>query len=193
MATDFVSVANLKRTERLVSELRSQRLATSWGDDVLQFYTTLWYAWVAAQRLYKKFLLGEGPDVVMGDPLHGADHSEDNSILGDLANSDSTAVGTHPMPIDGPQPQPDASCDQQAGVSPANIPSVLSPTPNGHSAAPKTERQRQRQQERNKARRKARHQNYILGERPSQPGIDFPCPSPTCKRRLSRPGYFDHM
>ena len=141
MATDFVSIANLQRTERLVSELCSQRLATSWGDDVLHFYTTLWYTWVTAQQLYKKFLLGKGLDVSICDPLHRADYSEDNLILVDLANSDSTAMETHPMPIDGPQSQPDASCDQQARILPANIPSVSSPMLDGHSAAPKTERQ----------------------------------------------------
>ena len=191
MATDFVSVANMKRTERLFSELRSQRLATKWGDDVLQFYTTLWYTWVSTHSLYKKFL-GEGPDVTMGDPLPRVNHSPDNSILHGSANLDFTTVGTHLMPIDGPQPQPDAPYDQHAGDSPANIPSVLPPVLNGCSAT-KTERQRQRQQERNKARRKTQHQKHILGERPPQPGLDFPCLSPICMCKLSRSGYFDHM
>lgn len=191
MATDFVSVANMKRTERLVTELRSQRLATSWGDDVLQFYTTLWHTWVSTHSLYKKFL-GEGPDVAMGDPPPRVNHSPDNSILRGSAILDSTAVGTHLMPVDGPQPQLDAPCDQHAGDSSANIPSVLPPVLNGRSVA-KTERQRQRQQERNKARRKTRHQNHILGERLPQPGLNFPCPSPICMRTLSRLGYFDHM
>lgn len=38
---------NLKRTERVASELRLQRIAASDGDDVLALYLTLWYTWVA--------------------------------------------------------------------------------------------------------------------------------------------------
>ncbi|KAH7917085.1 hypothetical protein BV22DRAFT_988083, partial [Leucogyrophana mollusca] len=46
IACDFVSIKNLAASEHLVNELRSQRLCQDWvGDDVLQYYTTLWYAW----------------------------------------------------------------------------------------------------------------------------------------------------
>ncbi|KAI0055412.1 Clavaminate synthase-like protein, partial [Artomyces pyxidatus] len=45
IACDFLSVQDLLASERLVHELRTQRLATDFGDDVLQFYTSLWYAW----------------------------------------------------------------------------------------------------------------------------------------------------
>lgn len=41
LSSDFVPIDNLKRTQRLVGELRRQRLSTSWSDDVLAFYTTL--------------------------------------------------------------------------------------------------------------------------------------------------------
>ncbi|KAI1782476.1 hypothetical protein LXA43DRAFT_905672 [Ganoderma leucocontextum] len=44
VACDFVSAGNLSATERLVSELRARRLSEH-GDDVLQLYTLLWYAW----------------------------------------------------------------------------------------------------------------------------------------------------
>ena len=47
VAFDFVSMDNLKRTERVACELRRQRLAASYGDDVLAFYWTLWYTWEA--------------------------------------------------------------------------------------------------------------------------------------------------
>jgi hypothetical protein len=45
VASDFLSIDNLRRTESLVGELRRQRLAAAYGDDVLAFYVTLWYAW----------------------------------------------------------------------------------------------------------------------------------------------------
>ncbi|KAI1783267.1 hypothetical protein LXA43DRAFT_903881 [Ganoderma leucocontextum] len=44
VACDFVSAGNLSTTESLVSELRARRLLER-GDDVLQLYTLLWYAW----------------------------------------------------------------------------------------------------------------------------------------------------
>jgi hypothetical protein len=45
VASDYMSIDNLKRTEALVGKLRRQRLASAYGDDVLAFYVTLWYAW----------------------------------------------------------------------------------------------------------------------------------------------------
>ena len=53
MAVDYISMSNLNRTHALVSEFRMQRLASAWGDNVLQFYTTLWYAWVSLSSLCK--------------------------------------------------------------------------------------------------------------------------------------------
>ncbi|KAL6303835.1 hypothetical protein BKA93DRAFT_720606, partial [Sparassis latifolia] len=47
IACDFISIANLAHTQNVVDELREQRLLSGWGDDVLQFYTTLWYAWTS--------------------------------------------------------------------------------------------------------------------------------------------------
>ena len=45
IACDFLSIENLAETQRICSELREHRLATKSGDDVLQFFTTLWHAW----------------------------------------------------------------------------------------------------------------------------------------------------
>jgi hypothetical protein len=51
IACDFISMENLHRTERLVGEFREHRLASNWGDDVLQLYTSLWYAWISLSPL----------------------------------------------------------------------------------------------------------------------------------------------
>ena len=54
IAFDFISITNIQRTQRLVDEFQQQRLSSS-GDDVLQFYLTLWYAWANLSRLAKTF------------------------------------------------------------------------------------------------------------------------------------------
>ncbi|KAL6305924.1 hypothetical protein BKA93DRAFT_730448 [Sparassis latifolia] len=43
IACDFFSVENITHTQHLTKELHQQRLTSGSGDDVLQFYTTLWY------------------------------------------------------------------------------------------------------------------------------------------------------
>lgn len=45
IASDFLDAANLAETRDLVAEFRSHRIATRTGDDVLQFYNTLWHCW----------------------------------------------------------------------------------------------------------------------------------------------------
>jgi hypothetical protein len=42
---------NLHRTEELVAQFRQHRLAGNQVEDVLQFYTTLWYAWVSLSAI----------------------------------------------------------------------------------------------------------------------------------------------
>ena len=45
-----MSIDNLRRSERLVGELRRQRLAAGYGDDVLAFYLTVWFVWEDLSR-----------------------------------------------------------------------------------------------------------------------------------------------
>lgn len=47
IAFDFISFYNLRRTWKLVHELRTHRLLTGLGDDVLQLNLTLYHAWKA--------------------------------------------------------------------------------------------------------------------------------------------------
>lgn len=61
LACDFVSPENLLRTQSLIKEFREQYLATGWGDDVLQYYTTLWYAWITLSSQLQGFPLPEAP------------------------------------------------------------------------------------------------------------------------------------
>ncbi|KAL6299902.1 hypothetical protein BKA93DRAFT_741529 [Sparassis latifolia] len=45
IACDFLSVEHLLQTQDLIAQFRYQRIRSTSGDDILQFYTTLWYAW----------------------------------------------------------------------------------------------------------------------------------------------------
>ena len=54
ITSDFISITNIQRTQHLIDEFREQHLSSS-GDDVLQFYLTLWYAWANLSHLAKTF------------------------------------------------------------------------------------------------------------------------------------------
>lgn len=45
IACDFLDAANLAETRNLAADFRLHRIATKTGDDVLQFYNTLWHCW----------------------------------------------------------------------------------------------------------------------------------------------------
>ncbi|KAI0689623.1 hypothetical protein C8T65DRAFT_588529 [Cerioporus squamosus] len=47
VACDFVSPQNIDRTLELTSEFRLHRLSSQAGEDILQAYTMLWYAWLS--------------------------------------------------------------------------------------------------------------------------------------------------
>jgi hypothetical protein len=51
IACDFICIANLLATQKLVSEFREHHLATNSGDDVLQLRNILWWAcvWLSEQ------------------------------------------------------------------------------------------------------------------------------------------------
>jgi hypothetical protein len=49
---DFISIENLQRTCQLVGEFHLQCLQTDWGQDVLQFFTTLLFAFMALCTLH---------------------------------------------------------------------------------------------------------------------------------------------
>ena len=76
IACDFVSVDNLRHTQRLAAEFRQHRLTTSTGEDVLQFYATLWHAWTV---LSKKWVPGENFVSEPGDQVFSP-----SSLLCDL-------------------------------------------------------------------------------------------------------------
>jgi hypothetical protein len=60
IACHFISIEHLAETQRICNEFRQQRLSTSAGDDVLQFYITLWHAW---KSLTQDQVFHDAPDV----------------------------------------------------------------------------------------------------------------------------------
>ena len=47
VACDFVSVGNLEHMAALLPEQRKYRIAVKHGEDVLQLFTLIWYAWIS--------------------------------------------------------------------------------------------------------------------------------------------------
>lgn len=74
MACDFISIENIKATHQLVDEYREHRITSGWGDDVLQFYTTIWYAWISLSEL-SDTVSSLAPNVEMADHDPNIDHS----------------------------------------------------------------------------------------------------------------------
>ena len=72
VASDYMSIDNLRRTEALVGELRRQRLASAYGDDVLAFYVTLWYAWQSLSEQLRD-LSGSGMNSVQASVFFAED------------------------------------------------------------------------------------------------------------------------
>jgi hypothetical protein len=62
-----VSIPNVVATQQVARQLREHRLATQSGDDVLQFYAVLWYAYVWLSKEFGDFLVPCGPDAHLTD------------------------------------------------------------------------------------------------------------------------------
>jgi hypothetical protein len=137
IACDFFSMSNLRRTERLVGELRQQRLSDSQGDDVLQFYLTLWYTWSSLSRLAKIC----SRDVTSPDSFRELDILADSSVY-----PDSTPLVS--IPLDDPL--------QMSGDPPNNSDFGDYATSTGMDVSNREQRKRERAKEQKKARRHAR-------------------------------------
>ena len=181
IASDFFSITNVQRTQCLVDEFRQQRLSSS-GDDVLQFYLTLWYAWVNLSRLAKTFS--------QEDTSHVSFHEIHFLAGSSVYPSSSASTTTTTVPAHDPSP---------IAIDPPSFPVTSnSGGSDNHDAAPdandghtNTNRwERRRAQAKN--RKKARRQAYRFEEHPNAAG-HWECPAETCKRSFDRGGLFDHL
>ena len=174
IAGDFISVLNLQGTQRLVGEFRQQRLSTSQGDDVLQFYLTLWYAWVNLSRLAKA-PTGQSHDLASdlrsisvggGLPLSVDPHTLLNhGSLGTMDIDDGDRANEY-----------DDDDNMVSGKSTIKV-------------NRKSEKQRARARDRKNARRRA----AVFGPRPVNGDHYWNCQIPTCLGQFNRGGMLDHL
>jgi hypothetical protein len=172
IACDFMSVDNLKRTERVAGELRRQRLAVLYGDDVLAFYLTLWYTWEAlSPRLHTM------PAGVERDPPVFALPVDEPSPM----DMDFDPSPMHVTAGDGLSSPASPAGDQDSPRFMAT--SIVSPV-----SGPSLQKSR-----RDKVYRKRQREKKRLVELCSPRAI-FECSHPLCLgRKFTRPGFFDHM
>jgi hypothetical protein len=176
IASDFISITNIQRTQRLVDEFRQQRLSSS-GDDVLQFYLTLWYAWANLSRLAKTF----SQEDTSHFSFQEVDHLAGSSVY---PTSSSTATITIddflPMSIDSLPiaMESDSGRNGDHGMASGG----------GSGNTTRSERRRAFAKERKKARREA---DKFVDRQPKAKA--WACPAKGCKRTFDRGGLFDHL
>ena len=89
---------NLMETVRLFDEFREHRLATGQGDDVLQLFNMLWYAWKSLSRLRHANV---SRAVLQSNVVHEECHMAMDSELGDRTVSN---LASGAMLVDDPNP-----------------------------------------------------------------------------------------
>jgi hypothetical protein len=164
IACDYVSLDNLMETVRLFDEFREHRLATGEGDDVLQLFNILWYAWQSLSRLRHASVSRVIPQ---GNMAHDdEDHMTIDSELGDRAVSN---LASWAMVVDDPNPIPPTA-------------------EGGQSMSAKQLRKILRRRENNK--KKKEHKAYTPDGLEIE-GRDFECRF--CHRKFERWGLICHL
>lgn len=159
-----MSIDNLRRTERVAAELRRQRLATTYGDDVLAFYLTLWHAWKALSRQFQTLSANELQLGLVSTPI--ANQSPPSSSNPPATTTPSFTDELFPTDID-------------IDPSPVETPLGSAVLPSFQSAT------------RDRRYRRAQRQKMLKAK--CGPSLKFPCPYPLCgDRKLSRSGFLDH-
>ena len=146
IACDYVSMDNLMETVRLFDEFREHRLAIGEGDDVLQLFNMLWYAWKSLSRHANVSRAILQSNTIHEEGCHMAIDSElDDCAVFNLASG--------AMLVDDPNP-------------------TLSAVEGGQSMSAKQLRKIQRRKENNK--KKKERKAYTPGG-PEIAGRDFEC------------------
>jgi hypothetical protein len=155
---------NLMETVRLFDEFREHRLATGEGDDVLQLFNMLWYAWKSLSRLRHANV---SRAILQSNTIHEEGcHMAIDSELDDCAVFN---LASGAMLVDDPNP-------------------TLSAVEGGQSMSAKQLRKIQRRKENNK--KKKEHKAYTPGG-PEIAGRDFECEF--CHRKFERYGLIRHL
>jgi hypothetical protein len=164
IACDYVSMDNLTETVRLFDKFREHRLATGEGDDVLQLFNVLWYAWKSLSRLRHA---NASRAILQNNTVHEDEgRMSIDSELGDRAVSN---LASGAMAVDDPNPIPSAV----EGVQ---------------SMSAKQIRKIERRRENNK--KKKEHKAYTP-DGLQIAGRDFECEF--CHRKFERYGLIRHL
>lgn len=161
---DYVSVDNLTETVRLFDEFREHRLATGEGDDVLQLFNMLWYAWKSLSRLQHA---NTSRAILQSNIVHeGGPECHMDSELEVHAVSD---LESGAMLVDDPHP-------------------TLSAVEGGQTMSAQQIRKIERRRENNKKKKERKaYTPDVLGI----PGRDFECQF--CHRKFERYGLIRHL
>jgi len=163
IACDYVSMDNLMETVKLFDEFREHRLATGEGDDVLQLFNMLWYAWKSLSRLRHTNV---SRAILQSNTIHEEGcHMVIDSELDDCAVFN---LASGAMLVDDPNP-------------------TLSAVEGGQSMSAKQIRKIQRRKENNKKKRSTKHIRRV------DPRLqaDFECEF--CHRKFERYGLIRHL
>ncbi|GBE89655.1 hypothetical protein SCP_1603190 [Sparassis crispa] len=170
IACDFLSINNVRETQEVVSQLRYQRLQSGFGDDVLQFFTTLWYTWKSLSHMSELVAV---PDIFI---VGGDTHSEPPATSEDiLAEEQENALSFDTLAITSPGTR--------------QIHEICSPTASHLTQG----RDTLSHLEEKKKRRKEKKHAKAHSQRPQKPGFDFTCPIPHCAGYYHRAGLLDHL
>jgi len=173
IACDFVSMENLQRTRQVASELRQQRLCTGTGQDVLQLFTTLYYAFVALRTTHPS-----SPAKAHSIPGHDADCSPPLPAISSHA-LDGDSITSHP------HVGSTAGADFSSFATGDLAPTSSLPHSGGTAIPdPKTLHKQNKRRERRRAK---------LTEAPSYQQEDFGFGCPLCPRRFIRSGVINHL
>lgn len=161
---------NLQRTRQVASELRQQRLCTSTGQDVLQLFTMLYYAFVALRMTRPSF-----PSKAHSIPDH--DVSPLPTISNHALGGDFIASDSHIS----------LSADVDfSSLATNDLEPTSSLSHNGDTAVPDLKTLHKQNKRREKRRAK-------LTEARSYQKEDFGFGCPLCPRRLIRSGLINHL
>ena len=163
IACDYVSMDNLMETARLFDEFREHRLATGEGDDVLQLFNMLWYAWKSLSLLRHANV---SRVVLQSTMVHEECHMAIDSELGDSAVSN---LASGAMLVDDTNP-------------------TLSTVEGGQSMSAKQIRKIERRRENNK---KKKERKAYTPDGLEIAGRDFECQF--CGRKFERYGLIRHL
>ncbi|KAI0715465.1 hypothetical protein C8T65DRAFT_643779 [Cerioporus squamosus] len=190
IACDFVSAENLKITAGLVPSLRAERLR-SHTDDILQLYTTVWFAWVSVKgytgpvdddrqlredRTQSSFPSGISALNIDQDPHDESasgrfvedeiSRAKPDAHSTDVLGSESST--SYHLAVENRHPQP-AERIAERGVD----------------ATDRLEARRQLRQHKKAAK--------MYGQRRYNPAHTYPCEHPQCEGMFNRRGLLQHM